>query len=1007
MPIESTAAFVDLLRSIPLLPAARCEEVAGLQARYPDPRGLARELVQRDWLTAFQANRLFAGRGSDLVLGSYVLLERRAEGGLGEVFKARHVCLARLAAVKRPRPDQMTEDSLARCRREARALALLNHPNVVTLYDAGESEGRPFLAMEYVEGPTLAALLKKGGRPPVSLACAYVRQAALALAHLHERGVIHRDVSPNNLVLAEKEGLVKLVGLGLCRLDRSPDNGEADSSLTLPGQIMGTPGYMAPEQIEDCHAADGRADLYALGCTLYELLAGQPPFAGPFPAVLAGHLNQPPPPLQGFCPDLPPGVAAVVERLLAKRPRERYGGAAEVAAALEPFCGPVAARTALPEALLERYQVLERLAETNMSQVFKVRDLRLGRVVVLKVLHDTLLADPKARARFQREALAAALLKHPNVVQVYDAGEADGRPFLLLEYVEGRSLNKLIKEAGALPAGRACEFIRQAALALEHLHERGVIHRDVSPANLIATAGETAIKLIDLGLVRLERPPEGVPPEEPRTVTTQVMGTPDFMAPEQANDPWKAGRAADIYGLGCTLYFLLSGRLPFPGGTVAEKLYRHQEEQPEALLTGVPGGLAAVVGKMTAKRPDQRYQSAAEVARDLDAFASQQVPTFGTRPIPTAPPAALAEPASAVMAQPPEAASVISARTACGPAKPLSAPRTQSRMPPMPPLPPLARRAATSGPPFPAPSRGRRIALGVKNLLRRAARLGRLFRSDAGRDLVDCTVFAPPEVPPGGTVLVQVFAHLPEAAAAARELAREFDASAERRAFKSLPAEVARGATLTFHLAVTGVAVEDGVQSLLWRGRTESVSFAVTVPGDRPPGTAVGTVTVSLDGIPLGHIKFKLTVGFPVRGDVPQAVPLGEAVHRYRKAFISYASKDRGEVLKRVQMLRSLRIGFFQDVLDLEPGDRWEQQLYRHIDDSDLFLLFWSSAARESPWVLEEVRYALKRKRGDDAAPPSILPVILEGPPPPAPPAELAHLQFADYLFYFMNPAPP
>jgi hypothetical protein len=164
-------------------------------------------------------------------------------------------------------------------------------------------------------------------------------------------------------------------------------------------------------------------------------------------------------------------------------------------------------------------------------------------------------------------------------------------------------------------------------------------------------------------------------------------------------------------------------------------------------------------------------------------------------------------------------------------------------------------------------------------------------------------------------------------------------------------------------------------------------------------------VTVCQENVPFGHIKFKLSVSPSGKTEPPAA--LGDAAHCYRKAFISYASIDRTEVLKRVQLLRPLRIRFFQDVLDLEPGDRWERQLYRHIDESDLFLLFWSKAARESRWVQEEIRYALRRKGGDEAAPPAILPVILEGPPPPGPPEELAHLHFDDYMLYFMPPATP
>jgi hypothetical protein len=272
------------------------------------------------------------------------------------------------------------------------------------------------------------------------------------------------------------------------------------------------------------------------------------------------------------------------------------------------------------------------------------------------------------------------------------------------------------------------------------------------------------------------------------------------------------------------------------------------------------------------------------------------------------------------------------------------------------------------------------------------------------RDRVDATVFAPPAVEPGHEFLVQVFAHLPTQGDQARELAREFDQQAERRAVTSLELEIACGERLTFHLTLPGLVIDSPQASLVWRGRPDSVQFGVRVPLSHAPGTVLGTVTASLHSVPVGHVKFKLTIASvtsPARPAEPAAT--GESAQLYRHAFISYASADRKEVLKRVQMLAWLRIRFSQDILHLDPGVRWQKQLYRHIDQSDLFLLFWSTPARQSKCVLEEVRYALKRKGDDDLAPPEILPIIIEGPPPPPPPDELAHLHFNDYLLYLMQ----
>ncbi len=192
---------------------------------------------------------------------------------------------------------------------------------------------------------------------------------------------------------------------------------------------------------------------------------------------------------------------------------------------------------------------------------------------------------------------------------------------------------------------------------------------------------------------------------------------------------------------------------------------------------------------------------------------------------------------------------------------------------------------------------------------------------------------------------------------------------------------------------------------MAWLGRPTYVAFMGQVPLVGMIGDVIGRVTVSRDGIPLGSIIFKIKVLDRLEAPQTSQTPLlvGVAARRYKRAFISYASADRTEVLKRVQMLRLARIRFFQDLLKLEPGDRVERKLYLLIDKSDLFLLFWSTKAKESDWVLKEIRYALKRKGSDEFAPPDLIPVIIEGPPIPKPPDELAHIHFNDYLLYFMN----
>jgi TIR domain len=268
-------------------------------------------------------------------------------------------------------------------------------------------------------------------------------------------------------------------------------------------------------------------------------------------------------------------------------------------------------------------------------------------------------------------------------------------------------------------------------------------------------------------------------------------------------------------------------------------------------------------------------------------------------------------------------------------------------------------------------------------------------------DLVQCTVFAPPSTAPGDSILVQVFVHLPEKADDARAIASELDVDARRRAFRSLDAPVRLGAQLDFELRLPGLHVDDPVASLVWHRMTDAVQFGVAVPADTPARTVIGTVSVAVDSVPVGHIKFKLAIT-PEAAEL-QSEPQGADVCRYRFAFISYSSNDRSEVMRRVQLLSAVGIDFFQDLLSLEPGDRWAQRIELGIDECDLFLLFWSSEAKRSEWVRREVRHALARKRENDLRPPEIRPIVIEGPPIVEPWEELAHLHFNDRLLYFIG----
>jgi serine/threonine protein kinase/Leucine-rich repeat (LRR) protein len=354
MTLISPSALMDSLRQYRLVDAAHLAEATQQLSGFTEPKAFVGELIRRGWLTAYQANHLLQGRAADLLLGSYVLLGRVGEGGMGEVFKARNWKLGKVVALKLIRKEKLLNaDAVRRFQREVRAVAALSHPNIVLAYDADQVGGAWFLVMEHIDGATdLSRLLKQNGPLPIEQACEYIRQAALGLQHAAERGLVHRDIKPANLLLTPDGKTVKILDMGLARLSETSSE-QQSTFLTQEGVIMGTPDYIAPEQALHSHTVDIRADLYSLGCSFYQLLTGRVPFpGGALTEKLLRHQLEEPQPVEQLRPDVPPNVAAIVRKLLEKKRDNRFQTPAEVAAALGA-CGsagltPAASPTPVP-----------------------------------------------------------------------------------------------------------------------------------------------------------------------------------------------------------------------------------------------------------------------------------------------------------------------------------------------------------------------------------------------------------------------------------------------------------------------------------------------------------------------------------------------------------------------------------------------------------------------------------------------------------------------------------
>jgi hypothetical protein len=265
-------------------------------------------------------------------------------------------------------------------------------------------------------------------------------------------------------------------------------------------------------------------------------------------------------------------------------------------------------------------------------------------------------------------------------------------------------------------------------------------------------------------------------------------------------------------------------------------------------------------------------------------------------------------------------------------------------------------------------------------------------------EIVECSVFGPPAAPPGKTILIQAFLHLANQAERASFLASTMDASAKLKATKSLDLPVKRGARVEIAFSANGLEVDEPVQSIVWRGEPAYCQFLATIPAGTSGQSFFPIVRVSVDGKLLGAIKFRLSSD--ATASQPATEPLGDHAGQYKYAFVSYASKDRKEVLKRVQMLEVLKTKFFQDILSIDPGDRWEKKLYENIDRCDLFLLFWSEAAKESQWVLKEAEYALAHQQKNPQSEPDLVPVVLEQNV--LPPPSLSAFHFNDRIGYLI-----
>ncbi len=581
----------------------------------------------------------------------YEILKELGRGGMGVVYQARQVSLNRLVALKLIRdPALASPQDLARFRIEAEAAARMRHPNIVQIYEVGEHAGRPYFEMEFVEGGSLDQHL--AGQPQLARwAAELVRTVALAVHHAHEQKVIHRDLKPANVLLQiadlrlQIEGQIevpnsqsaifnlqsaipKITDFGLAkRLDSE------STAWTQDGAVLGTAGYMAPEQAAGRVRDIGPAvDVYALGAILYELLTGRPPFeADSWNQALQQVLHEEPAPPTRLQPDVPRDLETVCLKCLEKEPGRRYASAGELAVDLGRFLEgkPVAAVPLGANERLARlagrdgYEIIGEIGRGPRSIAYHALYGPLKQAVALKVFTAGACRREEWEARLRRAADLWAGLAHPQIVPVQQAGWWDGAPYVTLEYVPQGSLsNKLASKPPTLPSphgwgrvgvGAALRLVEQLAEIVGYLHRQGVVHGNLKPSNVLLAA-DGIPRIVDLH-------PTGGLFLGPLSAKDQEPAGLSYLAPEVVRDPGAELRPhTDIYGLGMILYELLTGRPPFAGATVREILDQvgsRDPVPPSQINSEVTPHLEGFCLRCLRKNPWRRYHRAYDLLRRL------------------------------------------------------------------------------------------------------------------------------------------------------------------------------------------------------------------------------------------------------------------------------------------------------------------------------------------------------------------------------------------------------
>jgi len=635
-----------------------------------------------------------------------------------------------------------------------------------------------------------------------------------------------------------------------------------------------------------------------------------------------------------------------------------------------------------PDSILnQKFRLVELIGIGGFSQVFKAFDLEAGDAMVVRIFLRE--AHDLVRQEYQR----LRGLRHRNIIRYLYFGVEDGYPYLLMPFFpDGSVLNRV----GRLNEQELWRLTRDISSALEYLHgqQPPILHQDIRLSNIfVDDDGNFVLSDISFSNELTSR----LQNTETGSSNAESMANVAYRAPEifqsldQNYNP--AVMLSDVWSLGACLYELATGDLPFgeQGGLLQLMELKSNDRQLEDLLDPLPPYFSdefnSLVFSSLALQPWHRLN-----VLNLLAIASAKLsPMSYGRPIGSPPPdsdkSSVQPPTKSPLQQ--KGRQSYEARETEGrvvqgesefdfiweSAKARAEPNTRDT------------GHGIGPPPPPQP---------IKNL-----------QNQGGDDsLVKCSVYAPPVVKASERVMVQVWLHEKKQQKLVARMAQYFFPGSDVRQSKYLELPLKSGDLVLVELMSKQIAIKDCVQKIRWRGEAEAADFWVDIPTNISAGLLDFTARLRVEDVPVGDFKF--AIGLSQEASKPDVLRGRPRV--FKKAFFfSYASEDRPEVLKRAQILQSMNIEFFHDLLSLRPGELWERALYTEIDTSDVFYLFWSNHSKNSEWVAKEITHALGCKCGNEDALPTIIPIPIEGPPVPAPPDNLRHLHFNDNLLYIMQ----